>query len=118
MLAAYGCVVTWGLSEAQERERLEVLVKAGCAQEPMAEHEVDDFGYTHAPGHKAGLAKDIITLETLDVREKLAVSFALAQSVKPHAQRLEPPRRLIISPVVTFLACMHAPLTLCACLRA
>ena len=38
--------------------------------------------YTHATGHKAGVAKDIITLETLDVREKLAASFALAQSVK------------------------------------
>ena len=34
------------------------------------------------PGAKAALAKDIISLATLDVREKLAVSFALAQSVK------------------------------------
>ena len=79
---SYGCVVTWGLSEMSEAERLQLLVTAGCAKEPIAEHEVDDFGYTHVAGGKAGLAKDVISLETLDVREKLAVSFALAQSVK------------------------------------
>ena len=78
----YGCVVTWGLSEAQERERLKVLLAAGVAQEPLAEHELDDFGYVHSPGGKSSLAKDVISLETLDIREKLAVSFALAQSVK------------------------------------
>lgn len=79
---SYGCVVTWGLSEDQERERLRLLATTGCAREPIAEHEVDDFGYTHVPGCKAALAKDVVTLATLDVREKLAVSFALAQSVK------------------------------------
>ena len=84
---SYGCVVTWGLSEAQEREMLKLLTTAGCAQEPLDEHEVDDFGYTHqlqpsASGSKPGIAKDVVYLSTLDVREKLAVSFALAQSVK------------------------------------
>ena len=34
------------------------------------------------PGCKPNLAKDIISLDTYDAREKLAVSFALAQSVK------------------------------------
>ena len=66
---------------------LKLLTTAGCAQEPLAEHEVDDFGYTHqlqpsASGSKPGIAKDVVYLSTLDVREKLAVSFALAQSVK------------------------------------
>jgi uncharacterized Rmd1/YagE family protein len=80
---SYGCVVTWGLSEAQERERLILLSTAGCAQEALAEHEVDDFGFTHASASsKPGLIKDVVYLSTLDVREKLAVSFALAQSVK------------------------------------
>ena len=43
---SYGCVVTWGLSEAAERERLQLLVNSGCAKEPLTEHEVDDFGCT------------------------------------------------------------------------
>ena len=86
---SYGCVVTWGLSEAQEQERLQLLTTAGCAQELLDENEVDDFGYTHqatapsaAPGSKPGIAKDVVYLSTLDLREKLAISFALAQSVK------------------------------------
>lgn len=79
---SYGCVVTWGLSEAQERERVMLLAASGCAQEPISEHEIDDFGYTHVPGCKPGVAKDVISLDSIDVREKLAVSFALAQSVK------------------------------------
>jgi len=29
---SYGCVVTWGLSEGQERERLKLLTTAGCVQ--------------------------------------------------------------------------------------
>ena len=83
---SYGCVVTWGLSEAQEREMLSLLTTAGCAQEVLDENEVDDFGYTHMDpslsGGKPGIAKDVVYLSTLDTREKLAVSFALAQSVK------------------------------------
>ena len=79
---SYGCVVTWGLSEQQELERLQLLSSSGCAIEPLEKREGDDFGYTHVPGCKPAFVKDVVTLATVDVREKLAVSFALAQSVK------------------------------------
>lgn len=80
---SYGCVVTWGLSERQEWERLQLLTTANCTVEPLDVHEADDFGYTHIAGvGKPAFVKDVLTLSTTDVREKLAVSFALAQSVK------------------------------------
>ena len=44
---SYGCVVTWGLSEAQERERLRLLSTAGCEKEPIAEHEVSGRQQRH-----------------------------------------------------------------------
>ena len=79
---SYGCVVTWGLSEAEERERLRLLADCGCSQEPLTEHEVDDFGFAVSVEGKPSVAKDVISLGSHEVREKLAVSFALAQSVK------------------------------------
>jgi uncharacterized Rmd1/YagE family protein len=74
--------VTWGLSEAEEKDRLQLLAEVDCLQEPLLEREVDDFGYVHNANAKPTVAKDIVTLSSTDVREKLAVSFALAQSVK------------------------------------
>jgi len=79
---SYGCIVTWGLSEAEEKDRLQLLAEVNCLQEPLSEVEVDDFGYVHNANTKPTVAKDIVTLSSTDVREKLAVSFALAQSVK------------------------------------
>jgi len=81
---SYGCLVTWGLTEAEERERLRLLMSCGCAQEPLTEHEVDDFGYVHSSNGegKPSIAKDVFTLGSYQVGEKLSVSFALAQSVK------------------------------------
>lgn len=79
---SYGCVVTWGLSEREERERLLMLAQHGFMIEPLSEEEVDDFGYTHLEGAKASIAKDVITLTSYQILEKLAISFGLAQSVK------------------------------------
>ena len=46
------------------------------------EVEFDDFGYVDGVGQKLSLLKDTIKLSSRETREKLAISFALAQSAK------------------------------------
>ena len=79
----YGCVVTWGLSENQERRLLDSVTR-DHAHEPLPDDEVefDDFGYVDGVGQKLSLLKDTIKLSSRETREKLAISFALAQSAK------------------------------------
>lgn len=96
---SYGCLVTWGLTESEERERLSMLREGGGRDaengragsgregsgfllEPLTEEEVDDFGYVHIENAKSSIAKDVVTLGSYEVLEMLAVSFGLAQSVK------------------------------------
>ena len=64
---SYGCLVTWGLSEAEERARLRLLSESGCMQEPLSEHEVDDFGYVITETAKPSIAKDVVTLSSREV---------------------------------------------------
>jgi len=79
---SYGCVVLWGISEELELSLVAILQKH-YAQEPLLTNEVDDFGYVHALGsERMVLHKDLIKLSTFEVGEKLAASFALAQSAK------------------------------------
>ena len=79
---SYGCVVLWGISEELELSLVAILQKH-YAQEPLLTNEVDDFGYVHALGsERMMLHKDLIKLSTFEVGEKLAASFALAQSAK------------------------------------
>ena len=80
---SYGCVVTWGLSENQERRLLDSVTR-NHAHEPLPDDEVefDDFGYVDGVGQKLSLLKDTIKLSSRETREKLAISFALAQSAK------------------------------------
>ena len=80
---SYGCVVTWGLSENQERRLLDSVTR-DHAHEPLPDDEVefDDFGYVDGVGQKLSLLKDTIKLSSRETREKLAISFALAQSAK------------------------------------
>ncbi len=83
-----------------------MLSQQGFMLEPLSEEEVDDFGYTHVEGAKASIAKDVVTLSSYEVLEKLAVSFGLAQSVKlgAHVMRRNPSRSLAFGPSVLPLA--------------
>jgi len=79
---SYGCIVTWGLSERAELELIKDLKREGHVAGPIEDSEVDDFWYVTALGAKPTLQKDTIQLSTEEIKEKLAISFALAQSVK------------------------------------
>mmetsp|Transcript_6206 Transcript_6206/g.19760 ORF Transcript_6206/g.19760 Transcript_6206/m.19760 type:complete len:406 (+) Transcript_6206:38-1255(+) len=74
----YGCVVFWGMSEPEELAIL-ALIKE-FEEEPVSEVASDDMAFLY--GDKSRVSKDMVVLESEDPTEKLAVSFAMAQSVK------------------------------------
>ncbi|DAZ97699.1 TPA: hypothetical protein N0F65_009598 [Lagenidium giganteum] len=75
---ATGCCVFWGLT--REEESRHILLLETFSSGPVARIEAEDmeFGY----GDKSYIANDAIYLSSTEVAEKLAVSFALAQSAK------------------------------------
>ncbi|KAL3913976.1 MAG: hypothetical protein SGPRY_007791 [Prymnesium sp.] len=79
---SYGSIVTWGLSERAELNLISELKITNHVVNPLSDMEVDDFWYVTTVGAKPTLQKDTIQLSTEEIKEKLAVSFALAQSVK------------------------------------
>ncbi|GJD11730.1 Sporulation protein RMD1 [Galdieria sulphuraria] len=78
----YGAVVTWGLDE--ESESLVLQTVCSFERTPLSSPEMDSFRYNF--GSQWKISRDCITLvETTGERavlEKLAVSHAMAQSVK------------------------------------
>eukprot|EP00918_Siedleckia_nematoides_P028485 GHVU01061301.1.p1 GENE.GHVU01061301.1~~GHVU01061301.1.p1 ORF type:complete len:349 (-),score=76.11 GHVU01061301.1:116-1162(-) len=100
----FGCVVGWGLNDA-ERERVRDSLrgqKPGCLDKPLelSKQQEDDLGFNESnavPMHTGGFGSsaalgvlgrnklvggDCVFLETDSLFEKLAHSYALAQSVK------------------------------------
>jgi len=75
---AYGVVIFWGFSEEEEKELLTTLKK--FEREPLAKPELDEFSFSY--GDKMKIEDDEIVLQKKDSMTKLAMSFAIAQSVK------------------------------------
>ena len=75
---SYGAVVMWGLEEAEEKHILEILKR--FEKDPIAKIERDDFTFTYGDSFK--IEEDEISLEGKNVMQKLAISYAIAQSVK------------------------------------
>lgn len=74
----YGIVVFWGFTETEEAEYLSNLKK--FEKEPLPKLEVDEF--TFAYGTKMEIQEDEVLLNKKDPTLKLAISYAMAQSVK------------------------------------
>jgi len=88
---AYGCIVFWGLTRAEELSMLTFI--APYSQEPTskyereASHDVMDFAYKPKPNvvgarRRTRVAGDEIFLTSSNALEKFAVSCSLAQSAK------------------------------------
>jgi uncharacterized Rmd1/YagE family protein len=75
---SYGAVVMWGLEEAEEKQILEHIKK--FEKETLAKPERDDFTFTY--GDTMKIEEDEIFLESKNYQQKLAISYAIAQSVK------------------------------------
>lgn len=81
---SYGCVVIWGLKHFQEQEILTQIESFATDPLPAAryKHFVFRQGTTTDITATGKLNIDIITLESTDIKIKLAISLGLAQSVK------------------------------------
>ncbi|KAG3064369.1 hypothetical protein PI125_g24206 [Phytophthora idaei] len=75
---ATGCAVFWGLTRAEEQAHLVALGTFSVG--PVKQVEVEDMDYTY--GDASLICNDAITLSSNRASEKLAVSFAMAQSSK------------------------------------
>lgn len=74
----YGVVIFWGCSEEEEKESLAWLKQ--FEEESLAKPELDEFRFDYAD--KMSIEEDEIFLKKKDPISKLAVSYAIAQSVK------------------------------------
>ncbi|CAH0480595.1 unnamed protein product [Peronospora belbahrii] len=75
---ATGCAVFWGLTRAEEQAHLMAL--GAFSVGPVKQVEVEDMDYMY--GDSSIIHNDAITLSSNRASEKLAVSFAMAQSSK------------------------------------
>ena len=74
----FGGVIFWGFSEQEEAEML--LMLKDFEKERFAKSELDEFAFRY--GDKLKVADDEIILHKKDALTKLAISFAIAQSLK------------------------------------
>ncbi len=75
---SYGVAVFWGFSEEEEKPLLEQLKNFEKAS--LLKREVDEFSFSY--GDKMKIEDDEIVLQKKDVLTKLAISYAIGQSVK------------------------------------
>ncbi len=75
---SYGVVIFWGFSQGEEKELLGLLKK--FEKESLSKDEIDEFTFSYAS--KMEIKEDEIILQKKDPMLKLAVSYAIGQSVK------------------------------------
>lgn len=77
----YGATICWGVSAEKGGKFIEEVLE--FEHQPLKKIETDDFTYVY--GKQCNLIEDEITLPDKSLLTKLAVSHALAQSVKLNA---------------------------------
>lgn len=87
----YGVVVIWGMTEAQEKKFLKDISKFELEKLAPDDVETEHFNFYYTREYQARIYNDFITLrDKTNYMTKLAISHALAQSVKvcpPHQSR-------------------------------
>lgn len=79
----YGAVVTWGMTVAQERRFLTDISKFADTPLPAESAQTEDFNFYYTKDYQARIYNDFISLrDPKNNMIKLAISHALAQSVK------------------------------------
>ncbi|KAI5465711.1 sporulation protein RMD1 [Mariannaea sp. PMI_226] len=79
----YGVVVIWGMTEAQEAKFLKEIAKFETEKLAADDVEVELFNFYYTREYQARIYNDFITLrDKTNYMTKLAISHALAQSVK------------------------------------
>ncbi|OQR99327.1 hypothetical protein THRCLA_06550 [Thraustotheca clavata] len=75
---ATGCTVFWGLTRAEEQAHIQAIRAFSKGYVKQVEVEDMDFCY----GESTSVVNDSITLSSFRASEKIAISFAMAQSSK------------------------------------
>ncbi len=75
---SYGVVVFWGFSEEEEKPLVAAL--KDFEKVSLHKYELDEFSFSY--GDKMKIEDDEIFLQKKDVLTKLAISYAIGQSVK------------------------------------
>lgn len=75
---SFGVVLFWGFAEEEEREYLLALKK--FEKEPLAKPEIDEFSFSYAD--RLSIDQDEIFLHRKDPMVKMAISYAIGQSIK------------------------------------
>ena len=79
----YGAVVIWGMTVAQERRFLTDMAKFADTPLPAESAQTEDFNFYYTNDYQARIYNDFISLrDPKNHMIKLAISHALAQSVK------------------------------------
>ena len=79
----YGVVVIWGMTEAQEAKFLKDIAKFELEKLAPDDVETEQFNFYYTREYQALIYNDFITLrDKNNYMTKLAISHALAQSVK------------------------------------
>lgn len=82
-LFQYGTVVIWGMSLVEERSFLEEIARFETEKLSPADIETENFNFYYTREYQARIYNDFISLrEKKNYMTKLAISHALAQSVK------------------------------------
>lgn len=90
-LFAYGVVVIWGMTAAEEQRFLKELAKFEVEKLPAGDVETEKFNFYYTHEYQARIYNDFITLrDKNNYMTKLAISHALAQSVKVSILSLAP----------------------------
>jgi len=77
---SFGVVVLWGLGHDDSARLLDEIRR--FEQDPLKDHILDEFSYEVDPAAEARIHQDHIALSSPDIKERLAISHGIAQSVK------------------------------------
>lgn len=89
----YGVVVIWGMSEAEEARFLKYISKFELEKLAPDDVETEHFNFYYTREYQARIYNDFITLrDKNNYLIKLAISHALAQSVKVRVKRVLGPK--------------------------
>ncbi|KAF0690586.1 Aste57867_18033 [Aphanomyces stellatus] len=75
---ATGCTVFWGMTRAEEQAHIQAI--RAFSKGNVKQIEVEDMDFTY--GDASTVVNDLITLSSFRSSEKIAISFAMAQSCK------------------------------------
>lgn len=109
----YGVVVIWGMSLAHEQRFLKDIAKFELEKLDPDDVEAECFNFYYTREYQARIYNDFITLRDKgNYMTKLAISHALAQSVKVrHNIYASPPSFISAVEKYVYLLCVHSSLT-------